>query len=344
MTMNIITKSAVARFKHFFGKNTPLRVLHRITTRCNLKCSFCDHQLHHSKRNELTTIELKDAMRQFSELGTIAWGITGGEPFLRKDLPEIISYSKQLGFLTSCITNGTVHSTETLIEVAKSLDYLVTSLEGSKQNTDKIRGEGTFDKVVSTIEVCNSNDLPVIVGVTLTRDFIEGDGLNFMGKFCKEMGVRCSFQNLLLTGPYGGAGFSDAKPNIVPHEPSKKMLFDAMDRIIEMRERGYHFVNNEPWVDYVKAHMNGTLKPSPCFAGKLYCNFYEDGSLRTCQYHPRKIKNNDIAESFYRLPGKFDECPCVAICYVNYNLALSFNPQMIIDGLKNTLARGHRLN
>ena len=344
MSLNLIAKSAIARIKYSFGKNTPLRVLHRITTRCNLKCSFCDHQLHNIKKNELTTIEIKDSMRQFAKLGTTAWGITGGEPFLRKDLPEIISYSKKLGFLTSCITNSTVHSTEALIEVAKSLDYLVTSLEGSKHNTDKIRGKGTFDKVVSAIEVCNSKNLPVIVGVTLTRDFIEDDGLNFMGRFCEEMDVRCSFQNLLLTGPYGGAGFSDVKPNIIPLEPTRKMLFDTMDRIIEMRKMGYHFVNNKPWVDYVKAYIGGTLKPSPCYAGKLYCNFYEDGSLRTCQYHPEKIKTNNVAESFYRLPGKFSECPCVAICYVNYNLALSFNPQMMFDGFKNALARGHRLN
>lgn len=344
MSMNLITKSAIARVKYFFGKNTPLRVLHRITTRCNLKCSFCDHELHSIKKNELTTIELKDAMSQFAELGTIAWGITGGEPFLRKDLPEIITYSKKLGFLTSCITNGTVHTREALAEAAKSLDYLVTSLEGSRQNTDKIRGTGTFDKVVSTIEECKKNDIPVIVGVTLTRDFIEDEGLNFMGRFCKEMDVRCSFQNLLLTGPYGGAGFSNAKPKIIPHEPSRKMLFDAMDRILEMRAAGYHFVNNKPWVDYVKAHMNGTLKPSPCFAGKLYCNFYEDGSLRTCQYHSTKVNNGNIAKSFNRLPGTFGECPCVAICYVNYNLALSFNPQMLFDGLKNILSRGHRLN
>ncbi|MBN2121329.1 MAG: radical SAM protein [Candidatus Omnitrophica bacterium] len=337
MKTRFVLKAGLARLKHIFGKNTPLRVLHRVTSRCNLRCSFCDHELHESKGKELSTEEIKECMNQFARLGAIAWGITGGEPFLRKDISQIIRHSKQLGFLTNIITNGTLATESQIAEVSSSLDYLVTSLEGPKEITDKIRGQGVFDKVVHTIEVARRNNLPVIAAVLLTRDFIEAKGLEFMGRFSKEMGIRCSFQNLLLAGPYGGRGFKEEKPKIVPHNPDKQTLFEALDRILYMRSLGYPFVNNKPWVDYVKAFMNKTLKPPKCFAGKLYCNFFEDGSLRTCQYHPLRIKKETIGESFRSLPGQFSDCPCLAICYINYNLAYSFNFSMIMDGFKNTL-------
>jgi MoaA/NifB/PqqE/SkfB family radical SAM enzyme len=330
-----IGKTLMARLKHLYGKRTPLRVIHRITTRCNLKCEFCDHQLHALEKNELSTAQIKDAMRQFAKLGTIAWGITGGEPFLRRDLPEIIHYSKELGFLTNCITNGTIANDGIISDLASDLDYLITSLEGPKEITDKIRGKGVFDRVIQTIETARKNNLPVIIAATMTREFLAGDGIRFMGKLCKEMGIRCSFQNLLLTGPYGGEGFSKAKSHIVPHDPAKEEFFKALDLIQEMKNQGYPFVNNKPWMDYVKSYMRGTLKPPPCYAGKLYCNFFEDGSLRTCQYHPVKVKESSIAESLTKLPGEFKECPCTAICYVNYNLAFSFNLPMIMDGVRN---------
>ena len=340
MNLNLITKTICARAMVNRGKRTPLRVIHRITTRCNLKCTYCDHQLHEEKKNELSTLEIKSAMKEFADCGTVAWGITGGEPFLRKDLSEIINFSRSLGFMTSCITNGTVASKELITEVSKDLHFLVTSLEGNEKNTDLVRGNGVYDKVLNTIEVARNNGLPVVIATMLSKDFLESDGIRFMGELCKKLNVRCSFQNILLTGPYGGDGFNDAKPYIVPHVPSKDAFFNALDLILKMRSEGYPFVNNKAWVNYIKSYMNGTLKPPSCYAGKLYCNFFEDGSLRTCQYHPIKIKESSIKESLKKLPGVFGECPCTAICYVNYNLAFSFNLPMILDGVKNILING----
>lgn len=335
MKPRLLAKAAIARLKYSLGKNTPLRVLHRITTRCNLQCSFCDHQMHKMERDELTTLELKDCMSQFASLGTVAWGITGGEVFLRNDLIEILRHSKKLGFLTSMITNGTVGSDLQIVESARSLDFLVTSLDGDKDGTDKIRGSGVFEKVIHTIEAAKSGGVPVIVGTVLTRELLENDGIRTMGRLAKEVGFRVSFQNLLLTGPYGGAGFHDAKANILPHEPCRELLFDGLDQIMAMRAQGYPFVNNQPWVDYLKDFLNGNKMLGTCYAGKLYCNFFEDGSLRTCQYHPVKIKENSIEKSFRNLPGVFDQCPCLAICYINYNLAFDMNIKMVLDGIMN---------
>lgn len=337
MNAGFLAKTALARLQLSYGKKTPLRVLHRITARCNLQCTFCDHQLHGKQNNELTTTELLSAMNQFAALGTIAWGITGGEVFLRKDLLEVLAHSKKLGFLTSMITNGTVGCEAQIVEAARSLDFLVTSLDGNRALTDAVRGVGVFEKVVSTIEVARRTGLPIIVGTVLTRDLLENDGIKFMGQFAKEMGVRISFQNLLLTGPYGGAGFRDEKEHIIPHNPSNRQLFEALDLIMSMRKQGYPFLNNQPWVDYLKKYLNGTLLPGKCYAGKLYCNFFEDGSLRTCQYHPVSVKKKSIKKAFESLPGEFGQCPCMAICYINYNLAFDFNVAMMADGLKNIM-------
>ena len=331
-----ILKTIKGRLLHTFKKRTPLRVTHRITTKCNLKCSFCDHYLHEQKTNELSTPELIEIMEAFASLGTNAWGITGGEPFLRPDLPEVLACSKRLGFLTSSMTNGTVVDEGALRSSLKWMDYLVTSLEGPKDSTDGIRGAGVFDKVVKTIEIANKAGVPVIVGTVITKDLIDASGIDFMGYFCKEMGVRCSFQNLLLNGPYGGDGFHDEKDEIVAHAPSLKELKQAIDKILKMRNHGFPFVNNRAWGKYVVDYYEGNLKAPTCYAGKLYCNMFEDGTIRSCQYHPVALKGGgDLAQTLYKMPGPFKDCPCLAICYINYNLAFSFDPLMVLDGFRN---------
>lgn len=338
--ISILARAALARLRHAFGHRTPLRVLHRITTRCNLECAFCDHQEHRRQKQELTTEELKLCMTQFAKLGTVTWGVTGGEVFLRQDLMDILRHANGLGFLTSLITNGTVASADQIAEGSRYLDFLVTSVDGPPETMDQLRGKGVFAKVSATINLARSHGLPVIAASLLTKEFIESDGIRFMGQFAREMGVRVSFQNLLLTGPYGGNGLQEIKPTILEHDPSQELLFDALDQIMAMRQEGYPFVNNQPWVDYVKRYLQGNPPRMTCYAGRLYCNFFEDGSLRTCQYHPVRIKESTIAASFDQLPGTFAQCPCLAICYINYNLAFDLNPRMILDGLHNAFFPG----
>ncbi len=68
-----------------------------ITDVCNFKCNYClpDGYQCDTDRDFLSLPEIKRIAKAFAELGTEKIRITGGEPSLRKDLPEIIRALKQ---------------------------------------------------------------------------------------------------------------------------------------------------------------------------------------------------------------------------------------------------------
>ncbi len=78
-----------------FGKKTPLEVMYRITTRCNLRCKYCG--IWRQKPKEMNTEQIKTAIKEFADAGTINWAFTGGEPLLRRDLGELINFANDKG-------------------------------------------------------------------------------------------------------------------------------------------------------------------------------------------------------------------------------------------------------
>jgi radical SAM protein with 4Fe4S-binding SPASM domain len=81
-----------------------------ITARCNNNCRHCYINLTaadpEAKRKELSLREIKRIADQAAELGAVWCLITGGEPFLRKDFPDIYTCLKKKGLLVSVFTNA----------------------------------------------------------------------------------------------------------------------------------------------------------------------------------------------------------------------------------------------
>lgn len=83
-----------------------LRVI--LTSRCNMSCDFCHHEGVSTKSDELSTERLCELLYAFYKAGIRKFKLMGGEPTLRKDLPQIINYiyniDNQLDI--SLISNG----------------------------------------------------------------------------------------------------------------------------------------------------------------------------------------------------------------------------------------------
>jgi mycofactocin radical SAM maturase len=96
----------------------------------------------------------------------------GGEPFLREDFLDILRYAHSRGITTCVSTNGTTLN-EVLVKKLKKMDslYLQVSLDGAKVGTnDLIRGSGTFDRIISGIELLAEHNFPnVSTNTVVTR-------------------------------------------------------------------------------------------------------------------------------------------------------------------------------
>jgi len=103
----------------------PLFATIELITRCNLRCHHCynlDRRLGAKTERETCDGFSKETiyrtLRQLKELGSLMLMLTGGEPLLRKDLEDIISAARELGFFVRIKTNGTLLNRQRVASLA----------------------------------------------------------------------------------------------------------------------------------------------------------------------------------------------------------------------------------
>jgi len=98
-------------------------------SRCDMDCGFC-FSYWRDGAPEVGTEKAKDMIRQLHEQGLEAINYTGGEPLLRKDLPELLRFSKDLE-LTTIVTTDGIPLRRRLGEIADKVDYLGLPLDSA---------------------------------------------------------------------------------------------------------------------------------------------------------------------------------------------------------------------
>ena len=148
---------------------------HFVTSVCNARCAHCFYPINAGK-NELTLDEIDKLTRTLPPIRLLLIG--GGEPFLRRDLSEVIRlYFERTRFFTCSVpTNGfgpeeIARAAETICGLDGNLSFGVTvSLDGFQPFHDAVRRlPGLYDRAIATLEnlLAVSRSLPnLTVGVT----------------------------------------------------------------------------------------------------------------------------------------------------------------------------------
>ena len=133
----------------------PAKVAWDVTYRCNMRCKHC-HLWQVKKHNDLDTEEAKRFMSDIADLGTLHLSFSGGEPFLRKDLLELISFARDAGLSTGVNTNGTrlVDPQHAKAACKSGLGEVFVSLDGADaESHNDIRGRpNAFSSAIRAID------------------------------------------------------------------------------------------------------------------------------------------------------------------------------------------------
>jgi len=152
---------------------TPKSVDLSITNRCNLRCTYCSHFT--SAGDSGSDLPKEEWLRFFEELNRCAVldvTIEGGEPFVRKDLKELIQGIIKNRMRFSILSNGTLITDEMTSFLASTgrCNSVQVSIDGSFSEThDACRGNGNFEKAVSGLKCLQEHHIPVTVRVTIHR-------------------------------------------------------------------------------------------------------------------------------------------------------------------------------
>lgn len=147
-------------------------------TLCNLSCTHCFISC--SPSNDRHKLLSKDrmliALEEAKKRGVKEYYFTGGEPFLHPNILELIQRTIQQGPLT-VLTNGiliTERIAKKLVELADSTIYSLDmriSLDGlTPEENDEIRGKGTFDKIMRSVQRLYEQGINPIITVTEVRE------------------------------------------------------------------------------------------------------------------------------------------------------------------------------
>ncbi|WP_406241007.1 radical SAM protein [Streptomyces anulatus] len=145
-----------------------IRMLYlQLLYRCNFECLHCFHGKRLQHADAFTAdeaVSLLTLMRD--EYGTEAVTLLGGEPFVYRDLAQVVRHAKRdLGMQVEICTNG-YRIERRLTEIAPDLDLLRVSLEGIGTTNDKIRKFGSYQSALSALEI--AHQLGVRTGATMT--------------------------------------------------------------------------------------------------------------------------------------------------------------------------------
>ncbi|MRX41884.1 GTP 3',8-cyclase MoaA [Flavobacterium sp. LC2016-23] len=166
----------------FGRKHNYLRI--SLLEKCNLRCTYCmpaDGIALSPKASLMTADEILAIARIFVESGVDKIRLTGGEPLLRKDFPEIVAKLATLGTALSITTNGII--IDRYIAVLKefkvrNINLSLDTLVSSKFQAVTLRNQ--FEKVIANLHLLLNNDFKVKVNVVLMKDFNEDEIADFV--------------------------------------------------------------------------------------------------------------------------------------------------------------------
>lgn len=174
-----------------FQLGVPLNVHLDLTYRCNERCDHC--YLDHDDKGELTTAEIFGVLQQMAETGVLFLTLSGGEPFLRRDLFDIIERARRFMFSVKLKTNAVmIREQEAKRLKALGIEQVQISVYSHRPEVhDAItRLPGSLKRTIAAIRLLKSHGLKVTVANVLMRDnLIDGAAVQ---KLARDLGANYS--------------------------------------------------------------------------------------------------------------------------------------------------------
>jgi MoaA/NifB/PqqE/SkfB family radical SAM enzyme len=237
------------------------------TARCDLRCAICNRwQETSSSEEELSLDEIRSVLAKFHAAGAQILTLWGGEPTLRRDLPEILAEAKRLGMRTSMCTNCNSLAKKA-DAILPNLDTLLCSLDGYGETHDAQRGvPGLFERVLAALAAAQRfPHLRLKIWATVhTRNAGQQEKL---AQLAKDHGAWIEF---FPVSPIPGYNNETV--------PSDSLLAEVFDEVARLKRAGYPIWNADRVID--KMARNAPFK---CNFGRAAIHMDHKGTLYSCE-------------------------------------------------------------
>ncbi len=331
--------------------NRRLQLQFHITGRCNLQCKHCYRT--EGEVEPLSFSDIVEVIDQFIELKKryneennlkkrCHVNITGGEPFCRDDIKDIIrilgSQSKELTY--GVLSNGSYIDDE-IIELLKStgVSFVQLSIDGNKKVHDEIRAEGDYDRVFNKAEELENNGIRTQISFTANKENYRY--ISVVARECRKRGISRLWTDRLV--PIGNGAEMDqlciSKEEMPAYiESIKKAQGNKLSKFLHPKtevtmNRALQFINSNGLIYSCAAGINLITvdelgRVMPCRRMPIVCGDVFSSTLKEVYYDNEVFKDLRVTN----IPHECINCKHNLICgggarcqsyavYGNYNKA-----------------------
>lgn len=341
---------------------SPLYFVLFVTKNCNARCGHCLLGNHIRHTGELTFDELAKVSASMDDM--LFFTPTGGEPWLRSDLPEIVKVFHKNNHVLNCgipsngsLTAREVEGAREILDSCPDLDlHIDISIDGIEDQHDKFRGyPGLFDRAITTYKALRELErhyhnfsVNIQIAVSGYNDEMLLDIYNYLQQ---KVGVSTVF-TLLIRGAPKDPGATWSAP-IDPAAANFKIENYENFHVVLERDNltrklpGY---SRMPFSDFINAKR--IIRPKliakmvkerkalmPCYAGSLGGAMFSNGDVLACELLEDRVLGNvrdydyDFKKIWFSQKGdetrkwiKDTQCFCTYECFLTINIL--FNPMM----------------
>ena len=303
------------RVKRVKSLKTPQNLIFYATDYCNARCSHCFYWKNlNKKQDEMNLDQIKNMIKSLrTQLSLLT--ITGGEPFIRKDLYEIcdafykINKTKRINIVTNGLLNTKILDTvnKLLTENPEKRLTIVVSLDGLEETHTKIRRvPGIWEKDINLIKELKKiseekQNLSVFVNLTMTKTNIKE--VKPLADFVKnELNVNFKVNVLRTSKNY----YQVPESILMDYEPeiSNQPSVEELDEIYNWLEKEatdlpskVEVLKLRHSIDMIK-NEKATLK---CLAGLNDGVVFPGGKVAVCEPTKSFGELKDYNYNFYKL-------------------------------------------
>lgn len=267
------------------NKRTPDQLSVGVTPRCPNKCIHCGAADMMAPNNEMTVEEINNTINQALDLGTYLITIDGGEPMVRKDLPEIVGNIDKTKTTVSMFTSGFRLNDERAQALKEAGLYSVkVSFDSADPEVhDKFRGrKGAFENAVEAVQAAKGAGIMTDLYLTISPHNIDHiDSLY-------QMAIDLGMDEMSMTGIIAVGNWKDHEDEVLTRADAKRL---------EAFHKSKNSVPEGPRVTALPYLMGPDM--FGCFAGNRWMHVASTGDVLPCPYTPLtfgNIRDKPLAE------------------------------------------------
>ncbi len=270
----------------------PIHLSMEVTSNCQLKCIHCFNSSGTPKEDELTSHQIAKIAKEFSELGTQSAFVTGGEPFLKKDICFLIEALAENFISVTIASNGFSLTDEIVSTLSKYNNITVQiSVDGNEKTHDEIRGVvNAYIRTMSNIATLCNNNIPVVIAFTLNDN--NRYELDDVILHTKKLG--CKGVNIGLTADAGRAKDNKLKCNF------SKDFIEILSAYNKKYTTDDFYVGLDIDENKIRNITDSIEHKNKCGAGYGIMHIFPNGNVSMCpsitKIHLGSLKKQGIGE------------------------------------------------